>query len=74
MRKVSNLLSLIVLCVSLAACGTMGGPATEDSSGTSSGGAQAKSRNKELEIILSESLLLRPVERKSTKMMMPLLM
>ena len=42
MRKVSNLLSLIVLCVSLAACGTMGGPATEDSSGTSSGGAQAK--------------------------------
>ena len=42
MRKVSNLLSLIVLCVSLAACGTMGGPATEGSSGTSSGGAQAK--------------------------------
>lgn len=42
MRKVSNLLSLIVLCVSLAACGTMGGSATEDSSGTSSGGAQAK--------------------------------
>lgn len=42
MRKVSNLLSLIVLCVSLAACGTMGGPANEDSSGISSGGAQAK--------------------------------
>lgn len=42
MRKVSNLLSLIVLCISLAACGTMGGPATEDPSGSSSGGAQAK--------------------------------
>ncbi|MBP5593815.1 MAG: transglutaminase domain-containing protein, partial [Pseudobutyrivibrio sp.] len=42
MRKVSNLLSLIVLCISLAACGTMGGPASEDPSGSSSGGAQAK--------------------------------
>lgn len=42
MRKVSNLLSLIVLCISLAACGTMGGPATDGPSGSSSGGAQAK--------------------------------